>query len=116
MRLQTDPAVIYGVGERFDGNLTRAHLRASGPYNTYRNRGLPPTPIALPGAESIRATLHPADGQYLYFVSRGDGSSQFSVSLDDHERAVRKFQLGEDLQIELRAEGVLHADNGEADE
>ncbi len=93
MRLQTDPAVIYGLGDRFDGDLRRADLRAPGPYNTYRNRGLPPTPIALPGARSIHAALHPAEGEYLYFVSRGDGSSKFSVSLDEHEAAVRRYQM-----------------------
>ncbi|MEZ5560730.1 MAG: endolytic transglycosylase MltG [Pseudomonadales bacterium] len=93
MRLQTDPSVIYGLGERFDGNLRRMHLREDSPYNTYRIRGLPPTPIALPGAASIEATLHPADTHYLYFVSRGDGTSHFSVTLEEHQRAVRRFQL-----------------------
>lgn len=92
MRLQTDPSVIYGVAD-FDGDLKRVHLRTPGPYNTYLNRGLPPTPIALPGRESIHAALHPADGEYLYFVSRGDGSSQFSKSLEEHERAVRRYQM-----------------------
>lgn len=92
MRLQTDPAVIYGV-EDFDGDLKRVHLRSPGPYNTYLNRGLPPTPIALPGRESIEAALHPAAGDYLYFVSRGDGSSQFSESLEEHQRAVRRYQM-----------------------
>ncbi len=92
MRLQTDPAVIYGV-ENFDGDLKRVHLRAPGPYNTYLNRGLPPTPIALPGRNSIEAALHPADGDFLYFVSRGDGSSQFSESLEEHQRAVRRYQM-----------------------
>lgn len=93
MRLQTDPTVIYGIGDAFDGNLRRTHLRAPGAYNTYRNRGLPPTPIALPGAQSIEAALHPADTEYLYFVSRGDGSSKFSKSLDEHEAAVRRYQI-----------------------
>ena len=93
MRLQTDPSVIYGLGETFDGNLRRTDLRAANAYNTYLNRGLPPTPIALPGAASIHAALHPADGEYLYFVSRGDGSSKFSVSLEEHEQAVRRYQL-----------------------
>ncbi len=93
MRLQTDPAVIYGLGERFDGNLTRAHLRESTPYNTYVIRGLPPTPIALPGGKSIDAALHPGPGDYLYFVSRGDGSSEFSRSHAEHLAAVRKYQL-----------------------
>lgn len=93
MRLQTDPSVIYGIGEDFDGNLTRAHLRADTPYNTYLRRGLPPTPIALAGARSLEAALHPAAGDFLYFVSRGDGSSHFSVSLEEHEAAVRRYQL-----------------------
>lgn len=93
MRLQTDPAVIYGLGDRFDGDLKRVHLREDTPYNTYVHRGLPPTPIALPGAGSIRAALHPEPGDFLYFVSRGDGSSQFSVSLEEHEQAVRRYQL-----------------------
>jgi UPF0755 protein len=94
MRLQTDPSVIYGVGEAFDGDLRRVHLREPTPYNTYVHRGLPPTPIALPGARSIEAALDPADGEYLFFVSRGDGSSKFSVSLEEHEAAVRRYQLG----------------------
>lgn len=93
MRLQTDPAVIYGIGAAFDGNLTREHLRTPGPYNTYLNTGLPPTPIALPGREAIRAALHPADGDELYFVSRGDGSHVFSATLEAHNRAVRRYQL-----------------------
>lgn len=93
MRLQTDPSVIYGVGEAFRGDLTRRHLRTDTPYNTYTRNGLPPSPIALVGARSLHAALHPADGDYLYFVSRGDGSSQFSVSLEEHEAAVRKYQL-----------------------
>ena len=93
MRLQTDPSVIYGIGESFDGNLRRADLRRDTPYNTYVIRGLPPTPIALPGRGSIEAALHPAEGEYLFFVSRGDGSSKFSVSLEEHERAVRRYQL-----------------------
>jgi UPF0755 protein len=92
MRLQTDPTVIYGV-EDFDGNLTRAHLREATPYNTYVIRGLPPTPIALPGREAIRAALHPEDGSALYFVARGDGSHYFSATLEEHEEAVRRYQL-----------------------
>ena len=95
MALQTDPTVIYGLGDGFDGNLTRRHLGAESPYNTYRRRGLPPTPIALPGQASIEAALHPAEGDYLYFVARGDGSSEFSATLDEHVRAVRRFQLGD---------------------
>ena len=93
MRLQTDPSVIYGLGSDFDGNLTRRHLRTDTPYNSYTRKGLPPTPIALPSRRSIEAAVHPADGDYLYFVSRGDGSSQFSDSLADHQAAVRKYQL-----------------------
>ena len=92
MLLQTDPSVIYGLGQEFDGNLTRAHLRQPGPYNTYINSGLPPTPIALPGRAAIHAALHPASGDALYFVARGDGSHQFSATLDAHNRAVRQFQ------------------------
>jgi UPF0755 protein len=93
MRLQTDPAVIYGLGDQFDGNLTRRHLREDTPYNTYTRHGLPPTPIALAGARSISAALHPGPGDFRYFVSRGDGSSQFSSSLAEHRAAVRKYQL-----------------------
>jgi UPF0755 protein len=93
MRLQTDPSVIFGIGAAFDGNLTRRHLKEDTPYNTYTRRGLPPTPIALVGRRSLEAALHPAAGEYLYFVSRGDGSSHFSVSLEEHEAAVRKYQL-----------------------
>ena len=93
MRLQTDPAVIYGLGETFDGNLTRAQLEADNPYNTYKVTGLPPTPIALPGLASIQAALHPDDGDYLYFVARGDGTSEFSATLDQHLAAVRRYQL-----------------------
>ena len=92
MRLQTDPTVIYGLGESFDGNLTRAHLEADGPYNTYRRSGLPPTPIGLPGRASLHAALHPAAGTELYYVSRGDGSSQFSDTLEQHEAAVDRYQ------------------------
>ena len=92
-RLQSDPTVIYGLGAAFDGNLTRAHLAdADNDYNTYRHHGLPPTPIALPGRAAIEAALHPADGEELYFVSRGDGSSEFSTDLEDHNKAVRRYQ------------------------
>ncbi|MCC6077257.1 endolytic transglycosylase MltG [Pseudomonas sp. GCM10022188] len=93
MLLQTDPTVIYGLGERYDGNLTRAHLREPTPYNTYVNAGLPPTPIAMVGREAIHAALHPAEGDTLYFVARGDGSHVFTRNLDEHNRAVREFQL-----------------------
>ncbi len=93
MRLQTDPTVIYGMGDSFDGNIRRTDLRADTPYNTYTRAGLPPTPICLPGRDAIRAALHPADGNTLYFVSRGDGSHYFSATLEEHNRAVRKYQL-----------------------
>lgn len=94
MRLQSDPTVIYGLGDAFDGNLTRVHLDTDGPYNTYSRYGLPPTPIALPSRDSIHAALHPEIGNALYFVARGDGTSEFSATLEQHNRAVRRFQLG----------------------
>ena len=94
MLLQTDPTVIYGLGEAFDGNLRKSHLLADTPYNTYRRPGLPPTPIAMPSLSSLRAALHPADSEVLYFVARGDGSSEFSRTLDEHNRAVNKYQRG----------------------
>jgi UPF0755 protein len=94
MMLQSDPTTIYGMGERFDGNLRRSDLREDTPYNTYRRGGLPPTPIALPGLASIEAVLDPADIKALYFVARGDGTSQFSDNLADHNRAVARYQLG----------------------
>ena len=93
MQLQTDPTVIYGLGERYTGKLTRAHLREATPYNTYMIAGMPPTPIAMVGREAIHAALHPVDGKSLYFVARGDGSHVFSDDLDNHNRAVREFQL-----------------------
>lgn len=92
MRLQTDPTVIYGLGETYQGNITRAHLRQTTPYNTYVIKGLPPTPIALPGRASIRAALHPAEGDALYFVARGDGTHQFSATIDEHNAAVQQYQ------------------------
>lgn len=94
MRLQTDPTVIYGLGAAFDGNLRKRDLLADAPYNTYTREGLPPTPICLPGRAALHAALHPAPGQSLYFVARGDGSHQFSASLRDHDAAVRRYQLG----------------------
>ena len=92
MRLETDPTVIYGIKD-FDGNLTRKHLQTLTPYNTYRIRGLPPGPIASPGADALRAALYPADTQYLYFVSRKNRTHQFSTNIRDHNRAVRRYQL-----------------------
>ncbi|MDX1569239.1 MAG: endolytic transglycosylase MltG [Xanthomonadales bacterium] len=92
MRLQTDPTVIYGIGPAFDGNLRRRDLRADTPYNTYTRHGLPPTPIALPGRASLEAAVNPAPGETLYFVSRGDGSHEFSVTYAEHERAVDRYQ------------------------
>lgn len=92
MPLQTDPTVIYGLGERFDGNLRRKDLQTDTPYNTYTRTGLPPTPIAMPGRDSLMAAIRPASSKALYFVARGDGTSQFSETLADHNRAVDKFQ------------------------
>lgn len=93
MRLQTDPSVIYGMGENFDGNLRKKDLLRDTPYNTYTRVGLTPTPIALPGLASLQAALHPAPSKALYFVARGDGSSQFSESLVEHNNAVNRYQL-----------------------
>ncbi|MBK1719472.1 endolytic transglycosylase MltG [Thiocystis violacea] len=95
MRLQTDPTVIYGMGERFDGNIRRADLREATPYNTYVIDGLPPTPIALVGREAIRAALRPEEGDLLYFVARGDGGHVFSRTLDEHNQAVRRYILNQ---------------------
>lgn len=94
MLLQTDPTVIYGVGELFDGNLRKRDLLTDTPYNTYTRTGLPPTPISMPGAASIRAALNPPVSDVLYFVARGDGSSQFSRTLDEHNTAVNRYQRG----------------------
>jgi UPF0755 protein len=94
MLLQTDPTVIYGLGDSFDGNLRKRDLLADTPYNTYTRRGLPPTPIAMPGQASLRAALNPAPSDALYFVARGDGSSQFSQTLEEHNNAVNKYQRG----------------------
>jgi UPF0755 protein len=93
MRLQTDPTVIYGVGDAYDGSLHRRDLDTDTPYNTYTREGLPPTPIALPGLPALEAVLHPATSDALYFVARGDGSHEFSPTLEAHDRAVRKYQL-----------------------
>jgi len=93
MLLQVDPSVIFGLGESFDGNLKKIHLTTDGPYNTYTRPGLPPTPIAAAGLASLRAALRPAKTQALYYVARGNGSSEFSRTLEEHNRAVRKYQL-----------------------
>mgnify|MGYP006146534389 FL=1 len=95
MLLQTDPTVIYGLGEKFDGNLRRKDLLADTPWNTYTRAGLPPTPIAMPGKASLLAAVQPERTKALYFVARGDGSSHFSSSLDEHNRAVNRFQRGQ---------------------
>ncbi len=94
MRLQTDPTVIYGLGEAFDGNLRRVHLTTDTPWNTYTRAGLPPTPIAMPGKASLLAAVQPAKTTAIYFVAKGDGSSHFSATLDEHNRAVNRYQRG----------------------
>ncbi|CAM3432580.1 MULTISPECIES: endolytic transglycosylase MltG [Halomonas] len=91
MRLQTDPTVIYGMGERYDGRITRADLREATPYNTYVIDGMPPTPIAMPGRASLEAAVNPLPGETLYFVSRGDGTHQFSRTLREHNNAVNRY-------------------------
>lgn len=92
MPLQTDPTVIYGIGDSFNGNLTKKDLRADHPWNTYTRMGLPPTPISMPGKAALNAALHPQMSQALYFVAKGDGSSYFSESLEEHNQAVNRFQ------------------------
>ena len=92
MRLQTDPTVIYGMGTRFDGNIRKSDLTTDTPYNTYTREGLPPSPISMPGKAALRAALHPIASKALYFVARGDGSSEFSATLEAHNRAVNKYQ------------------------
>ncbi|NYT46969.1 MAG: endolytic transglycosylase MltG [Candidatus Methanofishera endochildressiae] len=91
MRLQTDPTVIYGMGESYQGNIRKKDLQTLTPYNTYKINGLPPTPIAMPGVEAIHAVLHPAKGSSLYFVANGDGSHNFSATLSEHNRAVQAY-------------------------
>ena len=93
MKLQTDPTVIYAMGKKYKGNIRKKDLKIDSPYNTYRYHGLPPTPIALVGQEAINAALHPEEGDALYFVSKNDGSHYFSKTLDEHNKAVRKYQL-----------------------
>jgi UPF0755 protein len=95
MRLQTDPTVIYGIGESFDGDIRRSDLTTDTPYNTYTRSGLPPTPISMVGREAIHAVMHPESTTKLYFVSKGDGTHQFSETLEQHNAAVRKYQLGQ---------------------
>ena len=95
MRLQTDPTVIYGLGDAFDGNLRKRDLLADTPYNTYTRVGLPPTPIAMPGKAALLAAVQPTPTKALYFVARGDGTSEFSANLDDHNRAVNKYIRGQ---------------------
>lgn len=93
MRLQTDPTVIYGMGEAYKGKITRKNLQQATPYNTYVIKGLPPTPISLPGRAALQASLNPAEGDALYFVAKGDGTTHFSATLAEHNRAVRRYQL-----------------------
>ena len=95
MKLQTDPTVIYAMGDDYHGNIRRQDLKIDSPYNTYFYAGLPPTPISLPGVEAIHAALHPEDGETLYFVAKGDGSHYFSKTLKEHNRAVARYQLGQ---------------------
>jgi UPF0755 protein len=95
MRLQTDPTVIYGLGEAFDGDLRRVHLTTDNPWNTYTRGGLPPTPIAMPGKAALLAAVQPAKTSAIYFVAKGDGSSHFSATLDEHNRAVNRYQRGQ---------------------
>jgi len=99
MKLETDPAIIYAMGDGFDGNLSREHLQIDSPYNTYRYPGLTPTPIAMPGAASIDAALHPAQGDAMFFVAKGDGTHYFSSSLEEHKEAVARYQLKTEVTV-----------------
>ena len=103
MRLQTDPTVIYGMGEKFDGNIRKRDLTTDTPWNTYTRDGLPPTPIAMPGAASLARGHAPGASEFLYFVGKGDGTHQFSRTLEEHNRAVAKYQLEE-----MSARGTIH--------
>ncbi|AVO34809.1 endolytic transglycosylase MltG [Ottowia oryzae] len=111
MRLQTDPTVIYGLGDSFAGDLKRSHLTADTPFNTYTRAGLPPTPISMPGKASLIAAVQPAPTKALYFVARGDGSSHFSPSLDEHNRAVNRYQRGGGAGAAAPAAGVAAGGN-----
>jgi len=106
MRLQTDPTVIYGIGESFNGNLTRYDLKTDTPYNTYTRTGLPPTPIALPGQAAIKAALHPASGTELYFVAMGmgNGTHQFSETQEQHNAAVKAYLARQRVPINKKQE------------
>lgn len=108
MKLQTDPTVIYGMGADFDGNLTRENLTADTPYNSYTRKGLPPTPICMPGRAAIHAALHPAEGKALFFVARKDGTHQFSDTLEQHNHAVREFQLKKPAPVKTHTKVKKH--------